>query len=561
MNAVPPKDELQAIQSADAPVAGPGNSELVPDPSQQVITRVDDVLKGQVVSQKDGAFELPEARREDAVIIAISQNFTVGLFSEEVFGKAGMFDVLAQFRRKDLVISPRRATREVIRLVYEGSNEAVTVEAPDATNIERLNRSLIDDAVLAGASDIHIETRDSRRADVYFRINGERVHKSNLAFETAKSMGSVLYSVHADVQSKKVAWDIYRVSEGSIEWPTTRGEVLQLRFSSSPIFPTGNFHIVLRLMSTRAQPRDLSKLGYSRSQLPAMDSFTNGSGGMVLMVGPTNSGKSTSMQSMIGRLYAVRGPETKVITVEDPVELVIPGACQISVPQNNQGDGRHESAFTSFLRGTLRQDPDVVLVGEIRDRDSASIACDLALAGRKVFATLHANSALWAFPRLRKMGVDSDLLTMPGFIAGICCQKLVPVLCPQCSQVHNFNPNDSLLHKIVHDNLGGRQAKRRGTGCAKCGGTGIIGRTLVAEVITPNRELLAALARDDMAAAESIWMSGRGNPSLEDGLVTLNDHLVQKILIGQVSIADGIKNIGIADQYHFGAKSQEKALA
>ncbi|MEJ6002720.1 GspE/PulE family protein [Paucibacter soli] len=533
-------------------VAAAAATPVAVDRTLDLITRLEDVPTGALLTQEDGELELNELRRLDVVVIGVSQGFSIGLFSEDVFGQALMYDVIAQAKANEIAVQPRIATKEVIRLVYEGSEKASTLAPSDSTSIELLIRSLIDDASNRKASDIHIETRDNR-ADVLFRIHGERIKISSWPYDTAKAMGQVLYGVHADVQSKKVGWDIYEVSEGSIDWVTGRNERLQLRFSSSPIFPTGNFHIVIRLMSTRAQPRSLGALGYADSQLKPLNTFTNGSGGMVLMVGPTNSGKSTTMQSMIENLYQVRGRETKVITVEDPVELVIPGACQISVGRQRvqQGEG-DESAFTSFLRGTLRQDPDVVLVGEIRDPDSASIACNLALAGRKVFATLHTNSALWAFSRLREMGVRQELLTMPGFIAGICYQKLVPVLCQHCAVSDAPIKGQDQLQDFLLQHIGPKtHVKRRGAGCEHCGNLGITGRTLVAEIVTPNRNLLSAFADGDSAKAESLWRSGQGNPSVSEGMVTSHDHLVSKILAGLVSIADAKNYIGVADEYHY----------
>lgn len=510
-----------------------------------ITTRLDEVPAGPILTLAG------ERRMRDCVVIGVTDAYAIGLFSEEVYGKAIMHDVIAEAVDVNLVVQPRAATREVIRLIYARDDKTEEAGPSDSTSIELLIRQLIGDAVTANASDIHIETRDGR-ADVFFRVNGSRRFISNWSYETAKALGQVMYGVHADVQSKKVGWNIYEVSESVIDWPVNHSESLQLRFSSSPIFPTGNFHIVVRIMSTKSQPRALSLLGYSAGMIKALDNFTSGSGGMVLMVGPTNSGKSTTMQSLIDRLFEVRGRQTKVITVEDPVELVIAGACQISVGrQKKQQESATDTAFTSFLRGTLRQDPDVVLVGEIRDDDSAKIACDLALAGRKVFATLHTNSALWTFSRLREMGVRQDLLTLPGFIAGICYQKLVPMLCTACSIEDHPVKGESALHDVLAANVQGSNIRRRGNGCPACGGTGIAGRTLVAEMVTPNRALMAALSSGDLISAEKLWLDGCGNPCVSEGLPTAHDHLVHKVLQGVVSIQDARDYVGVAEAYHF----------
>lgn len=538
--------------TAFAAEALPGTQRL------DVITRLDDVPPGTLLSAQGGVFELSDTRREDVAIMGVSATFAVGLFSTETFGSALMFDIISQARSRGLVLKPRSIKREVIRLVYEGAFIALESGPADSTSIEKLIGSIVDEAAFRGASDIHIETRDNR-ADVLFRIDGERVFVSNMSFDTAMGLGQVLYGVHADVSSKDVGWSIHQVAEGSIDWVTSKGERLQLRFSSSPIYPSGNFQIVVRLMSARAQPRNLSALGYSGAQLKALDAFTSGSGGMVLMCGPTNSGKSTSLQSLIERVFVVRGRQTKVITVEDPVELVIPGACQISVGRRRTRDSDEATPFTSFLRGALRQDPDVVMIGEVRDQDTASLACDLALAGRKVFVTLHTYSALWAFARLREMGVRSELLTMPGFIVGLCYQKLVPVLCKHCSVPDTVNPEASLLHAAVASRAdrgaGESSVRKRGLGCRHCEGTGIAGRTLVSEMVVPDIKLLHMVAHGDMAGAQAYWLAGGANPSVADGIRTSHDHVLQKILAGEVAVQDALNSVGTTDDYRLGVES------
>lgn len=542
MNAPATTQALTAIEAAAALQAQQRAREL--------ISRVEDVPAGALLSVRDGKLEISDERRLDVVVIAQSQGHALGLFSQEAFGTALMFDVVRRARFQDIEIQPRLTTREVIRLVYEAAEDVSSVEASDQTNVEMQIRALIEAAVAVEASDVHIETRDGR-ADVLLRINGERVFKENLSFETARSIGSVMYSVLADAQSKLPAWDMYRLSEGTIDYVTKAGQKLRLRFSSSPIHPTGNFHIVIRMEVMSTSRIQLDGLGYSPAQLRTLDTFTLGSGGMVLMVGPTNSGKSKSMQCLLMRLFQVRGTRLKVITVEDPVEFEIPGACQISVPQRRAEDGGRDSAFAALLRGVLRQDPDVVEVGEVRDAESTAILAELGLAGRKVFTSVHANSAIAAFMRLRKLGVEADLLTMKGFIAGACYQKLVPVLCPDCSEDDDIDRSESLLHETVAALRWQGRAKKRGPGCMTCKGTAIVGRTRVAEILVPEPELLASLAAGDQAGAEALWLKGCGNPSFAEGIPTAHDHLVQKILAGQVSIKDGYDYMGTATAYHF----------
>lgn len=209
-------------------------------------------------------------------------------------------------------------------------------------------------------------------------------------------------------------------------------------------------------------------------------------------------------------VFSRRGSSIKVITVEDPVEYVIPGACQIGVSKKRGASNADAAPFATFLKGTLRQDPDVVMVGEIRDSDSASVVKDLVLAGRKLLTTLHAYSALWAFLELKEIGVPRSLLTMPGFISGIVYQRLVPVLCQHCSlpitspDAKGRIPADVFNRTHVAD-LGAHNVRVRGDGCDHCKHTGISGRTLVAEFVVPDQKLLKLIADEDNIAAYEYW--------------------------------------------------------
>ena len=340
--------------------------------------------------------------------------------------------------------------------------------------------------------------------------------------------------------------------DGAIEHRTSDGLHMQLRFSSAPIFPSGNFHIVVRLLTMSATDRQLSDLGYTPGQLETLEAITSDLSGMVLLCGPTNSGKSTTLQALMKRIHSRMGESIKMISVEDPVEYVIPGACQIGVSRRRKTlvDERTGSAFTTFLRGTLRQDPDVVMVGEIRDLDSAAVVKDLVLAGRKLLTTLHTYSATWAFVRLRELGVPMELLTMPGFVSGVVYQRLVPVLCPQCAVSlygeharQRLSPA-TLVRALSVCDTRKHPARVRGTGCPHCGHTGIAGRTLCAEFVIPDRHMLGLIAQQRLLEAEQYWMDRKHLDV--DGLgVTALAHGIQKLRQGLVDPADLESNVGL----------------
>lgn len=449
-------------------------------------------------------------------------------------------------------IASFRVTNEVLRALHARTvrRQAALM---DRSAIENLAWNLIEDAIDKGASDIHIETRDDF-AQVFFRIHGERVEQEPLSRETAFELCSVLYTVHADVNAKGVQWSIDKVLDTSIEYTSRRGKNVQLRFSSGPIAPAGNFHMVSRLLVMDAEHIvPLDEIGYAPNHLPYIEDMLLGSQGMVLLVGPTNSGKSTSMQTFIQHIRQQRGQTIKIVTVEDPVEYVIPGACQMSVPHERETmkSARGGSVFHTFLRGILRQDPDVVMIGEIRDEESAGTVKDLVLTGRKVISTLHVYEAMGVFARLREIGIPESILFMQNFIAGVIYQRLVPRLCPHCSLPLDDAVKEGIIGGPILDrimrltDLGGADIRVRSLmGCPSCNHMGISGRTVCAEVLVPDEYLLDLLRKHSYQEARRYWLE---NPGLNvEGLgVSVMGHAISKMLKGEVDPRSIESNIGI----------------
>ena len=283
-------------------------------------------------------------------------------------------------------------------------------------------------------------------------------------------------------------------------------------------FSTENVSIVIRLLKMVAPKNEadyaFDRLGYTDDQAKSITDMLVGIQGLVLLVGPTNSGKSTSMRTFVRTIQTRPGNSSiKVLTVEDPVEYVIQGASQIGVSRDREDlKEAGESVFQSFLKATLRQDPDVVIIGEIRDNETAVVVKDLVLSGRKIISTLHAFSSFAAFPRLREIGVPPSVLYMDNFISGVIYQRLVPVLCPNC-RVPILSARDSgvvderlfeRLSRIVDLSVDEIYIKNK-IGCDKCSMTGIVGRTVCAEVVVPDKILLGYLKEDNFSEAEKYW--------------------------------------------------------
>lgn len=431
-----------------------------------------------------------------------------------------------------------RATADVIAHVQAIRHSVQTASPSTATKPERLITDILQLAVEKGASDIHVETRHPV-ADVFFRIDGQRRLMQNLTFDTAKDLAQVLF-LKGDEGSKAVDWNSSALADCGISWPLDDGRPVGVRFSSLPIHPSPNFHFVLRIQSKRAEPMELAQCGYTSAMLSMIDTFLAASTGLTVFCGPTNSGKSLSLAGCMRRVYEMRGQSIKQITAESPVENVVPGACQVSV--GGQLD------FAQVLKGILRQDADVVVPGEIRDAESASVVRDMVLGGRKVLTTLHTYSALGAFVRLREMGVPWDLLTMPGFINGVVYQRLVPTLCPQCKiplEAGRHRVPSAVFSRLVQTSVLAADAiYLRGDGCAHCDQSGVSGRTVVAEFLVPDRQFLQLLERNALAAAEQYWLQSKVLAIGSHGVTALS-HAVAKMQAGQLDPVDLEQNVAL----------------
>jgi general secretion pathway protein E len=293
---------------------------------------------------------------------------------------------------------------------------------------------------------------------------------------------------------------------------------VQLRFNTAPIYPAPNVQCTMRLlrMDGEQSAKPMEEVGYTPEMVAQIEEMLVGSTGLVLLVGPTNSGKSTSLQSFINRIYARRGADIKVVTIEDPVEYILERACQMGVPRGKQTTDQIAAIYKTLLGSTLRQDPDVALVGEIRTNEQAEPVKDMVLAGRKILSTLHAYEAMAAFPRLAEIGVPPSLLTREGFVSGVIYQRLVPVLCPHCSESLTPEMVDSgRIRQSTYDRVAGAAEFGPGgkhdvrlrsiTGCKDCNFTGITGRTPCAELLLPDATFLRHIRNGDELSAKNYW--------------------------------------------------------
>ncbi len=547
-------------------VGGGSGGTAVQEPRQQP------VLEPEVLDMKDVP-EGPYVRFEDIGIPLSFEDCFVGigtgrnvegmqemrlLVASEAYARHAQFELDGRLRKAGYRTTQiRRATREIVRSVH-ARNKRQDDAASHASETENAWRDLVNSAIKKGASDIHIETRGDY-AQVLFRIYGERVEQPTISMATATAVCNTMYGFHADTNSKETAWDPDSVKECSIEHTTPEGLKAQLRFESTPIHPATakNFQAVIRVLLMESSSKRIEDIGYTDTHISVVEQMLVGAQGMVLLVGPTNSGKSTSMQAFMQKIFEVRGRNIKAVTVEDPVEYLIDGACQMGVPKGRKAlESRDGSIFRTFLKATLRLDPDVVLVGEIRDSESAEATKDLVLAGRKLLSTLHVYEAFAAFERLKELGVPPSVLYMEGFISGVIYQRLVPTLCDKCS----IPFREAVIEGLIRPALAERVARvsdleqdnvriRRRGGCEHCNFSGITGRTTCAELLVPDGTFLSLLRTGNEAKAREYWHNNQ-ELAMGDLGVTAVAHAILKMREGLLDPADIEAQIGLLNVRH-----------
>lgn len=396
------------------------------------------------------------------------------------------------------------ATDDLARLVDNDS------EAP----IIRLVQRLLSAAVNRRASDVHIEPM-ARYVSVRYRIDGQLVEIEQLPEPLAMPIASrIKIMAGLDIAESRLPQD------GRLRL-TVKGRDVDVRVATSPI--AHGESIVLRLLGRTDISLDLDRLGLPAVVVDQLKPMLDRPHGMILVTGPTGSGKTTTLYAALNRL---RRPEVKILTVEDPVEVLLEGVNQVQVRPDIDLD------YPATLRAFLRQDPDILMVGEIRDRETADIAMRAALTGHLVLSTLHTNSAIGAITRLRDIGIEPFLIAST-VIASL-AQRLVRGLCSHCKRSRPIG-TDELEHFYAARLEPPGQLFEPG-GCANCGVTGWQGRLAVAELIEVDDALRAAIRTDALVQAGS--HVGADAEPLGPQSGSLLYHALQLVAQGETSLAE-----------------------
>jgi general secretion pathway protein E len=443
-------------------------------------------------------FEGAELRLE-----LVNQRTILGAINEVYDRGPGSTDALAEDAAEDLTSLASEIAQEPQDLI----------EADDDAPIIKLVNSLLHNAVKERASDVHLEPFE-REIRVRFRID-------DVLYEPIKPLPRAL---QASIVSRIKIMGGLNIAEkrlpqdGRIRLKIA-GRDYDVRLSTLPV--AFGERVVMRLLPRTQDLLDLQKLGFDVQQLEVMERLISRPNGIILVTGPTGSGKTTTLY---GALSRINSTDKNIITIEDPVEIQLPGVGQIEV------NPKVGLTFASGLRSVLRQDPNVILVGEIRDLETAEIAIQASLTGHLVFSTLHTNDAASAITRLVDMGVEPFLVGSS--LVAVLAQRLVRVLCPDCKKPYRAGVEEIAEIGIA---LGEREVEIYAPeGCAGCNYTGYRGRIGIMELMQVDDDLRALVS----ANIDSKTIK---NKAVSKGMHTLRYDGARKVLAGVTSVAEVLR--------------------
>lgn len=421
----------------------------------------------------------------------------------------------------EIVVSSRKNIESALNYLYDPlQEEPVPVEMKTVTEDEtsdfqklgeqkpivRLANNIIIEAIRRNASDIHIRPGD-KSIELLFRIDGSMIKIRDFPGSMLPALVSRIKILgNLDISERRVPQDgRTRV--------VTKDNVIDLRIS---IIPTINGEsVVIRLLNTKLGMKKLEELNFSTDDSNILRNHLHKMHGLILVTGPTGSGKSTTLYAA---LHEVMGRELNIITVEDPVEYHIGGIEQVQV---NTTTGL---TFARILRNILRHDPDIIMIGEIRDEETARIAIQSSLTGHMVLSTLHTNSAVGAITRLKDMNIEPYLIA-PTLLC-VVAQRLLRCICPHCLEQEKVTPE---IRKAL--NLGADETFYTGRGCDNCNQTGFSDRTVVYELLTINKDIKEIIKNSDSEATLN-------EVALNSGMVSLTQNALMRARQGRIPVSE-----------------------
>ena len=418
------------------------------------------------------------------------------------------------YRRTEEISGLVRALERDFKETYVDFGAASGELGAEDAPVVKLLQSVFEDAVQVNASDVHFEPQETR-VQIRFRIDGSLMLQTESDVRVGPALVQRLKLMAGlDISERRLPQD------GRLNI-LVRDNPIDVRMSTMPT--QFGESVVLRLLNKNAGLQKLDALGMPARMLAKLREIIQRTTGTVLVTGPTGSGKTTTLYAALSEVNTI---DRKIITVEDPVEYRLPGINQVQVNE------KIDLSFARVLRSTLRQDPDIILVGEIRDEETAQIALRAALTGHLVFSTLHTKDAMTTPVRLIDMGAPAYMVATA--LDAVIAQRLVRKICESCSEPYAPEGREMSWTQHILPDTASAATYRRGRGCSHCHGTGYYGRIGVYEMLEMTPELVAAASSAD----SNLFISAAGRQMTGH---TLMHHAIERALAGTTTIAEAIK--------------------
>ncbi len=439
---------------------------------------------------------------------------------------------------------------ETILAAYQHLSERREEKFGPGSEIERQRdlRRIIEQAADAKASDIHFKLLPSY-CEIRIRVHGRLRPLVNRAPEEGIALINAAFAVATDQGSASGTTSFMKgaLTRSSNLLPVGV-DLARLQYSPA----TGHLpYLAMRLKyASGKESSDLTNLGYLPEQLNDLALMRRRTSGLYLLAGKVSSGKTTTLQRVLNAMVEEKFNEISVFAIEEPVELDVTGAVHVAITARS-GQSRSE-AFVEAVKATLRSDPNVVVIGELRDRELAGHAIELAMTGHALWSTVHAGSALGILDRLSDLRIDAWKLADPSIVRGLVYQRLVGLLCPHCKSSFPAAVRRGVLRSELAQRVG-RLVRRplsslfvRGTGCDHCIG-GLSGRTVVAETVLTDPSLLDLYFRGDRAGMRAHWLQ----PSNEGGIggIPVMHHAMLKVGLGLCDINEIEEEVELLGSY------------
>ena len=491
---------------------------------------------------------LDPARAQEMCVLKLEDGSCWALAIPAAFKSVRFFQLIKDAQKKGLNIAFKDEVDDgLMRLLMTGGGGNGSNAKDDNSEIINYFDKIIYEAMKQGASDIHIEKR-RQMATIKMRRNGRLLIYSEIAPEVAGNLCSVVYNVLGE--NRDVMYSENEFQQCAIN-RVLGGDEVKLRYQSLPTYPEGGFDVVLRVLPIGRNDEivALDTLGYKKWHMHVLDLATSKPVGALVIAGTTGSGKSTTLKNLLMQINAVRNYQAKIYTVEDPPEYRIPHVSQIPVIRRKGDDYTKKSPFEAPITACMRADPDVLMIGEVRDKVTGDLLKKAVQSGHQCLTTVHAASSLAICERFADFEVQRSVLGSTEFFSCMVYQRLVPVLCPKCCldfedlvassaateyQVAAYQRVMTLCDPSI-DVL-----KTRGPGCEHCSKQGVTGRTVCAEIVVPDWNMLELFRRDDALGAFKYWRSTSDKDLRSENMQgkTSLEHALQKMLKGIVDPFD-----------------------